>query len=603
MIIDIPKSNNWTQGNDGELFGTLSRTFNVDLEQERGKLTLSRRMNVNTTVADEAGLTRPTSFAFHVDRYWAVAGGTIYKSDSDTGGDPSVEMSPDDSTGTPTGLTSDDDLVVFNGDIYSLTDDIFKKDTGTHATDWTDTTLNLNNSFHTSCVYGNRLYVSNLGDEVNSIDTSDVMASPDSSNALSLKREELEISDMEAASDGIWIATVNTAGGRAEVFKWDGTTENTVDASYIIPDVSVKSLIVFNDRPYIITGRGLVMTFNGAFFEEVARFPWYYNVKSLYQRADRDGWVHDNSMAVVDNKIHIVVGNKPLDGELNDNNRSYAGVWVLDEQFGLYHKYAFYTAGSTSSNITQQIDIATPGAIYPSAVDENQTDFEQVGKFITGAEYYSDATTTTHGIFSVQSRYEEGNAGSYSLYPDLGWFVTPQIQAEQVTEAWNDIVITFKKLANSTDKIVVKARSNEDAYLDGNITWTSTTTFTTTDTDFATVKTNFDVGIDQEVTILRGKGAGMCSHISAITESGGTYTVTVDETHTGATSGTAKARVEKWNKLGSITDSNNELTWERFAVGLDGTTWAQFKVFLLGKGTSPTIERLISVSTPKNTYQ
>lgn len=598
MIIDIPKLNNFSQSNDGELGGTLSRTFNVDFEEFKGKVTLSRRMNVNTTVSDEAGLTVPSSFTFWEDRYYAIAGGTIYKSDTVTKGDPSIEMSVDDATDTPSGLSSDDDLILFNGKPYIISTAVYSKS----GTTWTSVATDPAGGYHSSCVYANRLYVSDLSDNIISMNTSDTFAALGTTNTFNLNNSKMKISSIRPDATGIWIATVNQEGGRGEMIKWDGENINTADNSYEIPDVGVKALIVHESVPTIVTSRGLIMRFNGSFFQEVARFPFYYEIKALFQREDRDGWITDNSIAIIDNKIHMLIGNRELDtAGINDNNRSYGGIWVLDSDYGLVHKYAFYGSAATSTDVNTAVDVYTPGALFPAGIDVNLNDFEDVGKFICGAEYYSDATTRTFGVFSVQSKYEEGNASSFATYPSLGWLVTSQIQAEQIEENWKHAHLIFKKFVNTDDQFVIKARSNEDAYADSTITWTSTTTFTSTGSEWSIIKTDFDNAVDHEVTILRGKGGGMCSHITAISEAGGTYTVTVDETHTGATSGTAKARIEKWSKIESITDTAKLLTTKKFSTG-QNSTWIQFKVFFLGKGANPVMERLVSASSPHTLY-
>lgn len=606
MIIDIPKKNKLVQGNDGELQGSLSRTFNVDLEQDKGKITLSRRLNRNTTL-DSLDLANAAT-SFFADRYFSIVDGTIYKSSADTEGDPNVGMIADTSTGTPTDLLDLSDLKLFNGRLYALGEDFYKKDGSVHTSTWVDLSYTgTSRYFRTSDVYANRLYFSEFTNgkgSVYSITTADIITTS-GANTLDLPDYNYIASSIRAASDGLWIAASNRTTGRAKVYKWDGVTENTIDASYNIPDVSIKSLIIHNDRPYIVTGCGIIMTFNGSFFEEIARFPFDNKKPYNFASVDRDGWTHDNAIAVIDGQIHILISNKPLDSnvDLNKNNRLYGGIWVLNEQNWLYHKYAFSAGGwnSSANYAANPVNINKVGALFQAATYYKIDDFEKVGKFMCTADYY-DSGTLYGGIFAISDSYEDGNDTSYELLANLGWYVTSQIQAEQVTESWQDIIIAFKKLANSTDHIVIKARSNDDDGYYANATFTSTTTFTSTDTTMANIKTDFDNNEDQEITFLDTKNGGWCSHIENIAESGGTYTVTVDETLP-STSVSSDFYVEKWNKLGTITDSNNELTWDRFAVGLDGKTWVQFKVFMIGKGTSPTIERLISVSEPKNTYK
>jgi hypothetical protein len=57
--------------------------------------------------------------------------------------------------------------------------------------------------------------------------------------------------------------------------------------------------------------------------------------------------------------------------------------------------------------------------------------------------------------------------------------------------------------------------------------------------------------------VLQGTGSGKCAHIISVTGSG-TYTVTLDEPFTGVTTGTAKARVQNWIKLLTVSDQGSE---------------------------------------------
>jgi hypothetical protein len=93
---------------------------------------------------------------------------------------------------------------------------------------------------------------------------------------------------------------------------------------------------------------------------------------------------------------------------------------------------------------------------------------------------------------------------------------------------------------------------------------------------------NYAVG--DEVEITQGVGSGMCSHITVITNNAGTYTVTVDETHTGATTQTAKARLNKWIKMSELTSNTTaRFVDEKFKIGAT-SPWVQLKVWMVWTG-------------------
>ena len=96
-------------------------------------------------------------------------------------------------------------------------------------------------------------------------------------------------------------------------------------------------------------------------------------------------------------------------------------------------------------------------------------------------------------------------------------------------------------------------------------------------------------GTGGEVEITQAVGSGKCSHITNAVNNAGTWTVTVDETYTGAT-GTAKARFMKWNKLKTIENAesiNNQVQqFTEFPIPEydQNDTFIQFKICFLFKG-------------------
>lgn len=135
-----------------------------------------------------------------------------------------------------------------------------------------------------------------------------------------------------------------------------------------------------------------------------------------------------------------------------------------------------------------------------------------------------------------------------------GYFITPKIYSQNVTDTYNNLVLKFSEFKSERDKIVIKYRTVDDrrdfVYISGTrweATWTSTTTFTTTETEFATAV------VGDEVEFVSGGGSGICAHITVISPSAGTYTVTIDETYDFYTAGD-KARFifRNWKKFKTI---------------------------------------------------
>lgn len=140
-------------------------------------------------------------------------------------------------------------------------------------------------------------------------------------------------------------------------------------------------------------------------------------------------------------------------------------------------------------------------------------------------------------------------------------------------------MITALYDATAGFNFVIKYRTEKPVYTDFDITWTSTTSFTTTQTGLA---------VGDEITIIQAKGSGRIAHISAISFSSPNFTVTLDETITGVT-GTARARSENWKKLKAITKVNQK--YEERIIGQPDTL-VELKVAMLCTGEA-TIDELI----------
>jgi len=168
-----------------------------------------------------------------------------------------------------------------------------------------------------------------------------------------------------------------------------------------------------------------------------------------------------------------------------------------------------------------------------------------------------------------------------------GYFITPKIVSTEVTSDYDLLNLKFLPFTSDIDKIIIKTRTVDDMRnvinftgTNWSITWTSSTTFTVTQPfdEWALAE------VGDEVEILWGAAGGLCAHISAITESGGTYTVTLDESYPNYTSGDiGKAVFRNWRKFKTIEygDSNAEQHFLAEHLGLSGE-FLQLKIELRG---------------------
>lgn len=179
-----------------------------------------------------------------------------------------------------------------------------------------------------------------------------------------------------------------------------------------------------------------------------------------------------------------------------------------------------------------------------------------------------------------------------------GWLMTQKIFSGGVLSTWNKIYIKARHLLTSQDQIIVKVRWEEDDNMpiivnDDSTTcaiWTDNETFTCT-SDLEDAKTAFDAGLLYEIEFTSGAAAGYTAHIADITESGGTYTVELDEAIPNVVSGDKSFFViDNWLKLKLKGDNDHagmsydtDQNYGEFPFPSEAKSkWVQFKIELRG---------------------
>jgi hypothetical protein len=173
-----------------------------------------------------------------------------------------------------------------------------------------------------------------------------------------------------------------------------------------------------------------------------------------------------------------------------------------------------------------------------------------------------------------------------------GYYISPKIVSTEITDDFDLVTLKFSPFYDDTCKIIVKYRTVDDMvqYInlsDWEMTWTSNTTFTSTETGWA------DAVVGNEVNVLKGAAGGLLAHITAISENAGTYTVTIDESYADYVSGDIGYAVfRNWIKWKTIEygDSNAEQGYLAEHIGASGK-FLQLKIEL--RGVSTRIEELL----------
>lgn len=586
--MQLPVNGKWTQNPDSDRDGSLKSSFNLDLNTNKKHTRVSPRMIITTDGISNLG----TAVGFSrfnggsgENGFFTVAGDRVFSSNAV---DASATFAA--SSGSATTHSSDTADIKFFGAANKLVTSMQTTFQSNNGSGWTAVSgTNLTSGTpHMMTEYGNRMYCTDDFKKVISLDTS--MNTTLSGtytftlNSLSSSNVGLAFSQILGAKSAIWLFTINYALGLpARVFLWDGVTDSTPlnSQGYILDSGGVWCAILINDTPYIINTEGRLQYFAGETFVDVenGRLPIDKNkfLKNSFSGVNNRP-IHPNGMQLYpDNKIRIFVNNQYEDDTYDEFFQ--AGIYEFDLKNTALGWYHIETPSLYTSTVTDygQGRIARVGGLFYAKSNFSTA----TGVNLIGAQVYTDASSTKYIIAT------DNTADTIQKY---GYLVTGKIypQPDQygnvpIESIWQKVFIRHKKLLDGADSITIKHRTEEISPVEATITWTSTNTFTTT--------TDVSALIGYEVEILQGKGGGKCAHIVSVSGSG-TYTVTLDDTFTGASSGTAKARFQNWKKIG--TNTKQTVQWFEGMIGYTAP-WIQFKVCMQFTGKNE-IDDIVVVS-------
>lgn len=580
-----PKNGAWTQSNRNKYAGSLVSTFNCDLDTVPGSILAGKRLVLNVNSSTLANLGTPAAFAYFVipnaSQFWTVAGTRVFTSNAG----PETAFTQVGG-GAPTDCSSNhSDIKVWEGDMY-----VTRADTDVSYLDssgiWDDFTAGASSSgLRKLAIFGDRMYMThNSASEVISWDAARTVAEVGEDNSVEVCDGVSEaITTMEANSSRIWIGVTNYSGGKGYIAAWNGEQQR-VNEKYFLDNAGVLAMVVKDDVPYAIDTRGRLLAFNGATFIEIDRFPFFEDRPKATGSPAQSVFMHYNGMSIVNGNINALITAETW-GAVNDTPETcHSGIWEYSQKTGFYHKYSptLSTSGGTITDFGQ-ITIDRPGAIFFNDVNNANIDQDTAnGDILAGFRYFTDATTAVYGIFYTDTNDTLQKRMTFNL---------PWERTGNLLESWNSVYTFHKPLLEESDRVVAKYRTREYAPLVATITWTGNSSFSTTD-DIS----DFEVG--DEIEVVRGTGGGVCAHITSLQLISGVTYCDIDETCP-ANSGTAKVRLQKWIRIGTV---NDDLDYQSLTFDGAAAHQAQFRFHAIFTGKNE-INGITTTSQAHTKYQ
>lgn len=303
---------------------------------------------------------------------------------------------------------------------------------------------------------------------------------------------------------------------------------------------------------------------------------------------------------------------------------------------GIKHRRRYFTI--KDSGTTLKLATSYANALANTAIDLTGTgNNAQFLVFTPNRDFGGSRPGQTGGLFILGSEGAITSDGSQLIYggsipktsaatsvftlntlatdqENRGYLITPKLDATSITDQMMNVTVKFRGIKNPDDKIIVKWRAVErddrmkytDQARTQTGTWTAANIFTTT-ADLSLAR------VGDEVEIHTGTGMGYTAHITTLSESVGTYTVTIDESiQNYSVSDTMLFTIDNWVKEGIITTDDVETFMNANGDTITGigrartftinrqTTWLQLKLELRGEDVA--VEEILINNTPMRSY-
>lgn len=502
------------QPNNGDVFGNVWASYNMDFSSNRGRIKGSSNM---VSLVDETTSSQLAGYAAQITEYdsklWAVSD-QIFRVSSST---PTGTWALDSDTGSPNVGNTVTDAVSFDGMLLVVDGNDIQRNPGDGDWDswWTgirsQSALSTGQRFFLKVGPQNDLFIFDGGNKVyrvlpNGSGTGTI--STTGAGTLDFSYSPIQFTCVEMTSTRMWIGFEHNGGGSGGVIEWDMSSSSfTANRIHSTGAKAVRCIAIWQDTPIAILSDGDVQTFNGSSFVD---FPGVQFPSAKTEINLNDDFIHPNGWAIIDGLPHFLVRgsdeskadvfNRAIHAQVNFPS----GVWCLDPEIGLYCRFAIGEAGT---NDMGQAAIRNVGALYAL---RNTT-----AKFLASYEYFNGDGTNSKSVIAYHDLTKSKENRS--------WFITTPAKFNATVE------LLHKKLA-SGDKVRLFYRRERTTPVVLSGAWATTTTFHTTDTSTGIQKGDMAL-------VKSGKGAGRWLRISNVATSASTTVLTFDEANSSVTAG------------------------------------------------------------------
>jgi len=547
LQIPSPETRQWSGIFPGQDFGSIWSAKSIDLERNRGKVGLADSYSdiQNSGQGGFGNLTVPIAFvrssADNTDRWWANAG-KLFKT---SGSNPETGWAEDAIASTPSAPLYD--LIDFVGALICPTStDLSRLSAGTWTASWWQTTLGqaaLTANPHRFFILAGALCFTD-GRLVHRYDGT--IVGKDLTIPVGFRGEGGVV-----WRDTAFVFGANIVGQEAEIFTWDGISDNYT-GRFPVGDTEVLCMFII-DVPYAVTKKGSLKKWTGSGFEqvEVGGLPVQFPTVEVQGQINA---LHPNGVSVTEGIAKMLV-----DFGVITNDRAISGFWNFDAKKG--NLYNCGSVRNTGAKDYAQHELAGVGALQQTFVSQ--------GLYLAGAQVYTDYSgTTKYGIFSS----DEASTSNQ------GYFITPKLRSSDIRRYWRLLLPTMRRMDNADDRIRFAVRTQDSNVLPAyeTATWTAANQFTAANTDIAA---------GDFVEVLAGDNAGALARITAIS---GT-TVTIDRSLYSSTA-SSRVRYIRFTDIGNI--ANVSVQTEIFRIA-ERSPWLQILCELRGTETSPLIESIL----------
>lgn len=638
----IPQDKRWIQLNEGDDFGVLHRTRNMDLNTP-GKVRLSLKP-VALTTSDTLNIGYPLAMPYFNGKYHAITSDDAVAFD--------LEGAAADPTGTEPTFSIYGDALVFNNLLHATISDNLSSYQGTT---WTNSLASLTASVpHPMAIFDSnptyKLAIGN-GNQVKVYDTSYNA----SATILSLPTQYI-VTSIDYNNGFLYVGTRNQNGGDAAIFTWDGSTAN---ADTLIPVSGnwVYSVKSYKNTVCAITSAGELVAVSGAATIRLAALPIFYENNVIWQGTLDSGKprVFHRGMVVDGDDIYINVDALIDEGLSSDYLPGFeSGIWQYTPETGLNHfTSSVYDTAVTDTGLSVTDSVITTSAThnlksgdavvfsatnglsgvstgvkYYVVVESSttiklaasregvkngntvtitgtansgdileytpNTEYFQYARVSSGAitkptahdSYFKNLSTPIIWGASVQDTDIAARRFAILALSDafnVGTVETQRISASNIKQAWTQLLTEIDGVRLDDEEIVVKyQREVELGYPSKAFlgVWLDASTINSNPDNYDEFDWNY-IKVGDEAMIIDGAGRGYSAHVTAIEQSSSIFSVSIDES-IGVADKPCRVVFTNYKKAGVISNVRQDISLGNAQLIAIKSGWVKFKLEMRG---------------------